>query len=451
MAHNKSLAGRSVLGRKSIRGLITLVAALATVAACSSSTGTPAGDNSSPDSTSQQASQPASANASTSTGEAGSNDTAAGEKEVHIGVVLPLTGATAQNGNNALKGTELAAELINASGGIKSMGGAKVVLDVADATSDPAQAATVATQFLSKGTPPVAILGAFASGLTLTVAQVTERAKIPLITTSFSDDLTSKGYQYMFQVAPKASALGKAQMLYASQIAESKGSPIKKAAIVFADNEYGESQSAGLVEQAKSLGIDIVLNEGYPPDATDMGPVVRKILAAKPDAIFSIAYVTDGVLLVRALKAQGSKIPFVGGTGGYVTPDFGKSLGADVDGVLTVDIADPGEYGDFAAAYQKKYGEFPASEAHSTAACLYAVVQALEMHPTTSPQELGATLHSETFDLGVAGTMPGGKIQFDATGANTVIKPLMLQWQDQQMVGVWPKELTTHTPNWGGE
>lgn len=451
MARNYSFIGRSALSRTSMKGVITLIAALATVAACSS-TGSSSESSTPQNSVSQETSQQASSEPSADGSEtADSTETAAEQQEVHIGVILPLTGATAQNGNNALKGTELAAELINAAGGIKSMGGAKVVLDVADATSDPAQAATVATQFLSKGTPPVAILGAFASGLTLTVAQVTERAKIPLVTTSFSDDLTAKGYQYMFQVAPKASALGKAQMLYASQIAESAGKPIKNAAIVFADNEYGESQSAGLLEQAKSLGINIVLSEGYPPDTTDMGPVVRKILAANPDAIFSIAYVTDGVLLVRALKAQGSTIPFVGGTGGYVTPDFGKSLGADVDGVLTVDVADPGAYGDFAAEYQKKYDEYPASEAHSTAACLYAVVNALETHPTTSSEDLGATLHSETFDLGVAGTMPGGKIQFDETGANTVIKPLMLQWQDQQMVGVWPKELTTHAPQWGGE
>jgi len=72
-------------------------------------------------------------------------------KEVHLGVILPLTGSTAQNGNNSRQGIELAADLINKSGGIKSMNGAQIKLDIADATSDPAKAASAATSFVSKG------------------------------------------------------------------------------------------------------------------------------------------------------------------------------------------------------------------------------------------------------------------------------------------------------------
>jgi branched-chain amino acid transport system substrate-binding protein len=369
--------------------------------------------------------------------------------EVHIGVILPLTGSTAQNGNNALKGTELAAELINKAGGIKSMGGAKIKLDIADATSDPAQAANVATQFLSKGSPPVAILGAYASGLTLTVAQVTERKKIPLLTTSFSDQLVSKGYKYLFQIPPKASVIGSAQMLYASQIAQANGKPIKNAAIVYADNAYGESQNKGLVSQAKTLGINVTIDEAYSPTITDATPVARKVLASKPDVIFSIAYVTDGVLLVRSLKSQGNTAPIVGGTGGYVTADFGSAIGNDANGVLTIDTSDPDVYGAFATEYQKKYGAFPAQEAHDQAAGLYAVVQALEQKPTTDPTVLNETLHSGTFDLAAAGTMPGGKLKWDEAGANSIGKPLMVQWQEGKLVGVWPSELTSHKPIWG--
>ncbi len=367
---------------------------------------------------------------------------------MRLGVILPLTGATAQNGNNSRKGIELAAELINQAGGIKSMGGAKIKLDIVDSTSDATEAANKATQFLSQGTPPLAIIGAYASGLTLTVVQVTERQRVPLLTTSFSDDLTSKGYKYLFQLPAKASVVGQAQMQYAADIAKAAGTELKRVAIVYANNAYGESQAKGLADQASSMKLDIVLNESYSPTITDAGPVAQKILAAKPDAIFSVAYVTDGVLLMRALRAAGSNTPVIGGVGGYITQDFKNALGDQLNGVLSIDTSDPDKYGDFGKAYEAKYKELTPQEAHDNAAAVYAIAQALENKPTTDREVLAEELRSGTFDLGAAGSMPGGKVKFDATGANTYAKPLMVQWQNGQLVGVWPAGITSHKPIW---
>jgi branched-chain amino acid transport system substrate-binding protein len=381
-------------------------------------------------------------------GGSGSSGDAKNVKEVTLGVILPLTGSTAQNGNNSRKGIELAADLINAAGGIKSMNGAKIKLDIADATSDPAKAASAATRFVSKGKPPLAIVGAYASGLTVTVAQVTERRKVPLLTTAFSDDLTAKGYKYLFQMPAKASAVGAAQMQYAVDIAAQAGQKIQRAAIVYANNAYGESQAKGLQSQAQKLGLDIALFESYSPTISDAGPVAQKILAAKPDAIFSVAYVTDGILLTRALRSRGSTIPVIGGVGGYITPDFKKSLGDQVNGVLSVDTSDPDKYGDIAKAYMDKYGELMPQEAHDNAAAVYVFAQALEKKPTTDSEVLVKTLRSETFDQGAAGSMPGGKVKFDETGANTFAKPLMVQWQDGKLVGVWPADITENKPIW---
>lgn len=384
-------------------------------------------------------------------GTSGSGNGDAKVEEVRLGVILPLTGSTAQNGNNSRKGIELAVDLINQAGGIKSMGGAKIKLDIADATSDPAKAASAATQFLSKGTPPLAIVGAYASGLTVTVAQVTERRKVPLLTTSFSDELTSKAYEYLFQLPAKASEVGKAQMQYAVEIAKASGTELKNAAIVYANNAYGESQAKGLQSQAKDSGINIVLFESYDPTISDAGPVAQKVLAAHPDVVFSVAYVTDGVLLMRALKSAGSTVPVVGGVGGYITPDFKKSLGDQVEGVLSIDTSDPDKYGDIARAYEEKYGEQMPQEAHDNAAAVYCFAQALEQNPTTDPTKLAEALHSGTFDAGAAGSMPGGKVKFDETGANTFAKPLMVQWQRGRLVGVWPADLTSNKPIWNAQ
>ena len=380
-----------------------------------------------------------------------SSGNATNATEVRLGVILPLTGSTAQNGNNSRQGIELAADLINKAGGIKSMNGAKIKLDIADATSDPAKAASAATDFVSKGEPPLAIVGAYASGLTVTVAQVTERRQVPLLTTAFSDELTTKGYKYLFQLPAKASAVGGAQMAYAIDIAKASGKDIKRAVIVYANNAYGESQAKGLQAQAQQSGVEVALFESYSPTISDAGPVAEKVLAAKPDAIFSVAYVTDGVLLSRALRSRGSTVPVVGGVGGYITPDFKKSLGDQVNGVLSIDTSDPDKYGDIGKAYEQKYGEPMPQEAHDNAAAVYVFAQALEKKPTTDSKEMAKTLGSEVFDAGAAGSMPGGKVKFDATGANAFAKPLMVQWQQGQLVGVWPPDITANKPVWNAQ
>ncbi len=369
-------------------------------------------------------------------------------ESITIGTILPLTGATAQNGENSLRGIQLAVEEINAAGGIKSMGGAKLKLTVADATSNPAKAASAAINFLSKDDKPLAMVGAYASGLTETIARVTERARIPLLSTSFADTLTQQGYKFFFQLPAAASKMGTAQFRYASEVAKANGSPLSNVAIVYANNAYGASQAESLKKQAEQSGTKVVLFEGYSPEITDANPIVAKIQASKADAVFSIAYVTDGVLLMRALKSAGSTVPMFGGTGGYVTPDFLKVLGPAVNGVFSVTTSNPDGYGAIGEAYQKKYGQFMPQEAHDNAAAVYVIAQALEEHPTTDPAALAQAIHQGKFTRGAAGSMPGGVVEFNEAGVNVHAAPLMVQWQDSKLVGVWPADLVKGKPQW---
>ncbi|MCX7320262.1 MAG: ABC transporter substrate-binding protein [Hyphomicrobiales bacterium] len=129
-------------------------------------------------------------------------------KQVNIGVIMPLSGANAQFGINSRNGIELVADEINAAGGIKALGGAKINLIIADATSTPTTAGTVAQRMISQN-EVTAILGAFASSLTIAISEVTERRDIPLLTMSFADQITGRGFKNIFQVVAKASALGK--------------------------------------------------------------------------------------------------------------------------------------------------------------------------------------------------------------------------------------------------
>src|SRR5215469_10014060 len=118
---------------------------------------------------------------------------------VNIGVIQPLTGANAQFGVNCRDGIELVADAINAAGGIKALGGAKVNLVVVDASSSPAAAAAVAKRLISEN-DLTAVLGAFVSSLSLAISEVTARADIPFLTVSFADEITGRGLESVFQM-----------------------------------------------------------------------------------------------------------------------------------------------------------------------------------------------------------------------------------------------------------
>ncbi len=387
-----------------------------------------------------------SACAAAGTGGGGQSSAKAGE-DIQIGAIFPLTGANAQFGQNALHGVELEADLINQQGGIKSMGGAKLKVVSADATSDPTQAAAATDKFVTTN-KVIAAIGMYASALTLTSAQVTERAGIPLLSTGFSDTLTQRGYTHFFRLAPRASQVGTVQLTSALAIAKQANVTVKRVAIVFENDAFGSGTAEGLKKAAQDAGLDIVLYEPYAATITDAGPIASKLVGARPDIILPVSYLTDGILLVRALSQAGNKSPIFAGVGGFVQPDFQKNLGPLANGIFTADTSSPDAYGSINDEYQKRYGTFMTQEAHDNAVGVSIIAQALEAHPTRDPEELSRTLHSMDFSKGLAATMPGGHVQWDAQGNNTVIQPVMCQWQNGKLVGVYPADLTKGKPQW---
>ncbi|MGC1622062.1 MAG: ABC transporter substrate-binding protein, partial [Pseudolabrys sp.] len=107
---------------------------------------------------------------------------------VNIGALYPTTGSMAQIGVGCVAAAKLAVEMVNDAGGIKSLGGAKLNLIVSDVQSDTTVTRTETDRLIS-GNKLSAIHGCFASALTLIASEVAERAKVPIITGSSSDQL----------------------------------------------------------------------------------------------------------------------------------------------------------------------------------------------------------------------------------------------------------------------
>ncbi|QKH36268.1 ABC transporter substrate-binding protein [Achromobacter pestifer] len=363
----------------------------------------------------------------------------AASSEINVGVILPLSGANAQFGINSRQGLELAADEINAAGGIKAMGGAKLKLIVADATSQPTTAATVAQRLITQNRC-VAIIGAYASSLTLAVSEVTERRGIPLLTMSFSDVLTERGFKHIFQVVSKGSVLGRAQYDYAASVVAG-ASDIKKIALLYEDTAYGTSQAVGVRNAAKAAGTQIVLDEAYPLGITDVTPLINKLRGSDAQIVFPISYLNDSLLIIRVMRQQRLTVPIVGGAAGYVIPDFAKALGQYSEAVLSIAPANYDQAPEYTERYRKRFGTFMPHEALEHAVCAGVLAQALEVAASDKPEAVSQALRAKKYDQGWAGVMSGGGVHFDANGLNTLAQPIMVQWQKGELVSVWPQAL----------
>src|ERR1700684_3399929 len=181
---------------------------------------------------------------------------------VNIGGLYPVTGSMAQIGQGCVNAAKLAVQMVNDAGGIKSLGGAKLNLIVSEWQSDPRVTRTETDRLIS-GYKLAAIHGCFASALTLIASEVAERAKVPLLTGSRSDQL-NKGRHYTFTPFARASQFAQAQLQMAKLVSEQP-----KVAVLFENTAFGTPTSNGLREQAAGEGAEIVLFEPYSAGLTD--------------------------------------------------------------------------------------------------------------------------------------------------------------------------------------
>jgi branched-chain amino acid transport system substrate-binding protein len=330
---------------------------------------------------------------------------------------------------------------------VKALGGAKINLIVADSTSTPTAAATAAQRLITQS-EVTAILGAFASSLTIAISEVTERRDIPFLTMSFADQITGRGFKNIFQVVAKASVIGNAQLAYTLELAKAGGARIEKIAVMYEDTAYGTSQATGIRAAAKNANIEIVMDDAYPLGITDATPLINKLRTSGAQAVFPVSYLNDSMLIIRTMRQQRIAIPAIGGAAGYVIPDFEKALGEFAEGVLSVA---PANY-DLAPAltepFRKRFGYFMVHEALEHAVCLDVLVQAIERAKSARPEDVAAALRGARFEGGWTRVMTGGAVQFDKTGLNTLSVPVMVQWRGKDLATVWPQEYAQAKANW---
>jgi branched-chain amino acid transport system substrate-binding protein len=354
---------------------------------------------------------------------------------VNIGGLYPVTGSLAQIGVGCVNAAKLAVEMVNDAGGIKALGGAKLNLIVSDVQSDTTVTRTETDRLISDNKLS-AIHGCFASALTLIASEVAERAKVPLLTGSSSDQL-NKGRHFTFTPFARASQFAEAQ-LQMSKLVDEK----PKVAVIFENTAFGTSTSNGLRELAPAQGVEIVLFEPYSAGFTDASPLINKVKAAGANALFSVSYLNDLILIVRTVKQVGLNIAINGGSGGFVIPDFYKNVGKLAEGLQGVahwnhDMDDNAQKVN--AEYKKRTGEFLFEYAGGLVAQTFMIAEALEHAASTDPQKVRDAIAALDVSGGYAAMCPGGKVKFGPDGKNIYAHPVGVQWQNGDLASVFPK------------
>jgi hypothetical protein len=130
--------------------------------------------------------------------------------EVKVGLLVPLSASMRAPARSCAWVPEMAIERINAQGGVKALGGAKLKLVCSTLVTRPEKAKNAAQRMVAQETDLVAASGSYLSSFTLAVTEVTERANLPMLTLSYSDLITSRGFKYVFQTSADGGIAGRA-------------------------------------------------------------------------------------------------------------------------------------------------------------------------------------------------------------------------------------------------
>ena len=286
----------------------------------------------------------------------------AAAQDIVIGVAAPMTGNLAQIGKQFSEGAQLAADEVNAKGGIK---GKKVVIRVEDDKGDPKEAATVAQKFASDDAI-LAVLGHYSSSACFAAIPIYTKARLATITPSASHtELTKQGGKYMFRMWSPIS-------VYVPDLAQYTVKKLgkKNIGVVYVQNDWGIQTKDYFVKELEKLGARVAALEVVYDKDTDFKAQLTKVKAANPDALAILTYYTTGALVTLQARNLGINAPLVG-TGTLYEDKFielagkGNSEGLAVNTEFNADDPAP-VVKNFVAMYQKLHPNEKPEPYHAT-------------------------------------------------------------------------------------
>ncbi|MDQ2765255.1 MAG: ABC transporter substrate-binding protein, partial [Pseudomonadota bacterium] len=195
--------------------------------------------------------------------------------DVKVALLAPISGPWARQGLQMQAGAEMAVDEINASGGMKALGGAKMKLLVFDAGDSAETAKNAAQRMVAQEPDLVGGTGAWLSSFTLAVTEVTERAGLPWLTLSYSNVITDRGFHNVFQTALIATEQSARALPVALELGRSAGVTVTRMGIL-TDNTASSVSFLKPIRgtELQKRNIKLVMDETYTPPLSDATSLV---------------------------------------------------------------------------------------------------------------------------------------------------------------------------------
>lgn len=317
-----------------------------------------------------------------------------------VGVFVPLSGQFSDFGVSTLNGIKMAADEINARGGV---GGRKITLVVKDDEGRPDLAATVVARMIANEKVH-AVLGEVASSNTLAAASVAQREAIPMITPAATNPRVTQVGDYIFRACFTDPFQGEFLARFVANTLKAR-----RAAILFDDNS---DYSRGLVEAFTRtfgrLGGRVALTQKYAQTDEDFAAQLVAIRAARPDVIFVPGYYAQAGVIARQARRLGLGQPLIG-VDGWDAPQLWQSGGRALDGSFMSNhysTEDPRPANQkFIAEYRKRHGQLPDSLAALGYDAMGMLAEAFRGAGTTDGAKLRDAIARTKNYAGVTGTI----------------------------------------------
>jgi branched-chain amino acid transport system substrate-binding protein len=311
------------------------------------------------------------------------------QEVIRIPNIIELSGGGATVGAMWRNASAMAAEEINAKGGIL---GKRIQLDYIDTGTDPGRARAAIERALDS--KPIAIFGPIYSGSVNATLKLTADAETPQIIGGEAANLTAQGSKYIFRTS-----FG--QNVSMPKIANYLRDDVKAktVSVVYVNNDFGKGGRNAIVAELEKAGIKVGADLSTEVGQADFAADMVKVKAANADAVFVYMNEEESARFLIEAKKQGIDKPLIGETTllGQKVIDLAKDAANGVRGHvgLTVDAPIPAVQ-DFGKRFEAKYNTKPDHNGIKGYIALYMVKAAAEKAGKLDPKAIADALRGLT-------------------------------------------------------
>lgn len=364
---------------------------------------------------------------------------------VRIGVLHPVSGALSYSGQQGRLGALMAIEEVNAAGGIKALGGAKIEAMLGDAQSTPEGGNAEVEKMNAAGV--AAIVGGYASSICLSASQTAARYDLPyIVDVGVVDSIVTRGLKNTFRFGPGFGVIAKTALNNLVAINDQANKTAKTAIIVHEDSAFGSGLAKLLNTQLPERGFQVLETIPHPTPTRDFNNVVLKIRAQNPDLVIPANYYNEYVLLARTMQQQRVRPKSIysvlgGAASSYkFVKEFPEAAQYIIDCNHWFDPRNPK-----ALALKKKVEdrqEFYTYEVFMNYSCVLLLADAIERAASADRARIITALESSTFTGHV---MPYGPTRF-VNGQNEGAAPVNTQVIGNDIRVIFPAAFASATP-----